>query len=310
MGQRRRAVACGPLASVCEGRQRNLCGYVAPVVFCHPVGVKGLIWTFSGGGAGLATGYFLPALRAESPASTATRHSSAGGNRRDCRTINGKPIGEANQSGTQHFSGPCLWFHPAGCRFSAHRAVLLGLWSHHNRCISHRQAIVKRHVVRCTESAVSPGCRYRDGRATNMRTTFAKILDRAGVPRFERPFCNLRSSRVTELRQRFDPKVVAVWLGHSESISTKHYTQVRPEDFAAAVAALPESPEGLSQGHSQGHKVTESRGIEGKQKKQNPEKLSVFPGSAISCDSLRVLEVLRVGFEPTTYGLRVSCSTN
>jgi hypothetical protein len=37
--------------------------------------VKGLIWTFSGGGAALATGYFLPALRAESPASTATRHS-------------------------------------------------------------------------------------------------------------------------------------------------------------------------------------------------------------------------------------------
>ncbi len=77
--------------------------------------------------------------------------------------------------------------------------------------------------------------RYRDA-VQNLRTTFLKILDRAGIPRFERPFTNLRSSRVTELRQHFDPKVVSVWLGHSESISSKHYAQVRPEDFAAAVA--------------------------------------------------------------------------
>jgi hypothetical protein len=32
-------------------------------------------------------------------------------------------------------------------------------------------------------------------------------------------------------------------------------------------------------------------------KTKSPEKLSVFPGSAFSCDSLRVLEVLRQGFE-------------
>jgi len=139
--------------------------------------------------------------------------------------------------------------------------------------------------------------RYRD-RGSNARTTFGKILDRAKVPRFERPFCNLRASRVTELRLRFDPKVVAVWLGHSESISTKHYTQVRPEDFAAAVASAPESQEGHSQGHRQGQKAAETSGTDPKPKKANPEKTSVFPGSAVSFASLRVVEVLRQGFEP------------
>ncbi|MFN9040291.1 MAG: hypothetical protein ACK5YO_28630, partial [Planctomyces sp.] len=37
---------------------------------------------------------------------------------------------------------------------------------------------------------------------------------------------------------------------------------------------------------------------EGKQKKLNPEKTSVFPGSAFPFGSLRVLEMLRQGFEP------------
>ncbi len=103
---------------------------------------------------------------------------------------------------------------------------------------------------------------------------------------------------MTELRLRFDPKVVAVWLGHSESISTKHYTQVRPEDFAAAVASLPESGEGHSQGHRVGQKATETGGNTTNPKRQNPEKTSVFPGSAVSFASVRVGEMLRQGFEP------------
>lgn len=131
--------------------------------------------------------------------------------------------------------------------------------------------------------------RYRD-RGANARTTFAKILDRAGVARFERPFCNLRSSRVTELRQRFDPKVVAVWMGHSESVSAKHYTQVRPEDFAAAVGRMtdpqtdPNTPET--------HRTPDHR------KTVNPEKACVFPGSTVGFAGIRRGEVLRQGFEP------------
>jgi integrase len=132
--------------------------------------------------------------------------------------------------------------------------------------------------------------RYRD-RGANARTTFAKILDRAGVPRFERPFCNLRSSRVTELRQRFDPKVVAVWMGHSESVSAKHYTQVRPEDFAAAV--------GRTTDPQTDPKASENPGTRGTVKTMNPENACVFPGSAVEFAGIRRGEMLRQGFEPT-----------
>ena len=143
--------------------------------------------------------------------------------------------------------------------------------------------------------------RYRDA-SQNLRTTFLKILDRAGVQRFERPFCNLRSSRATELRQRFDSKVVAVWLGHSEAIANKHYVQVRPEDFAAAVQPVvaiqvaSEAREMVKTG-----KPTPEATIEKPNKKRRVSR---------HCETLRSVLVLPEGLEPSTYGLRVSCSTN
>ncbi len=143
--------------------------------------------------------------------------------------------------------------------------------------------------------------RYRDA-GQNLRTTFLKILDRAGVQRFERPFCNLRGSRVTELRQRFDSKVVAVWMGHSETIAAKHYVQVRPEDFAAAVLD--------PVAHQVAHKTREMVKTGEPTETQNPVKTNVLRGSDDACAYLRHEIVLPEGLEPSTYGLRVSCSTN
>lgn len=111
--------------------------------------------------------------------------------------------------------------------------------------------------------------RYRDP-SQNLRTTFEKILDRAGVQRFDRPFVNLRSSRATELRRRFDTKVVALWLGHSESIAEKHYVQVRPEDFAAAIQPVV--------GHQVGQKSLETNGTNGKNPDETPENIAEFAG--------------------------------
>jgi hypothetical protein len=51
---------------VCEVRHGNLWDDDACGVFCHPAGVSCLGRVGSGGGAGLANGYFLPARRAES----------------------------------------------------------------------------------------------------------------------------------------------------------------------------------------------------------------------------------------------------
>lgn len=123
------------------------------------------------------------------------------------------------------------------------------------------------------EGAVHVVNRYRSA-DQNMRTTFGKILDRAGVPRFERPFVNLRSSRATELRRRFDTKVVALWLGHSESIAEKHYVQIRPEDFAAAVQPVV----GHQVGHRVGHNISETTQLGRTDKQATNENTRIFAG--------------------------------
>jgi integrase len=76
--------------------------------------------------------------------------------------------------------------------------------------------------------------RTRDDGA-NFRTTFGKIVKRAGLSMWERPFQNLRASRETELAATFPLHVVTAWIGNSEIIAAKHYLQVTDADFAAAV---------------------------------------------------------------------------
>jgi hypothetical protein len=60
-------------------------------------------------------------------------------------------------------------------------------------------------------------------RNCNLRTTFEKIIKRAGIEPWPKPFVNLRSTRETELNDYFPTHVVAKWLGHSEEIAEIHY---------------------------------------------------------------------------------------
>ena len=52
-------------------------------------------------------------------------------------------------------------------------------------------------------------------RNCNLRTTFEKIIRRAGLTPWPRLFHNLRSSCETELAERFPMHVVTAWLGHT-----------------------------------------------------------------------------------------------
>ena len=66
------------------------------------------------------------------------------------------------------------------------------------------------------------------------RTTFLKIVQRAGLQPWPRIFHNLRSSRQTELAEQFPSHVVCAWLGNSEDIARRHYLQVTDDHFAEA----------------------------------------------------------------------------
>ena len=68
----------------------------------------------------------------------------------------------------------------------------------------------------------------------NLRTQFQRIIQRAGLQPWPRLFQNLRSSRETELMERFPIHVVTTWLGNTPAVAMRHYLQVRDEDFAKA----------------------------------------------------------------------------
>jgi integrase len=68
----------------------------------------------------------------------------------------------------------------------------------------------------------------------NLRTTFGKLVKRAGLEPWPRLFHNLRSSRETELLEEFPVHVVALWMGHDAKVSLKHYAQTTEDHFDRA----------------------------------------------------------------------------
>jgi integrase len=72
--------------------------------------------------------------------------------------------------------------------------------------------------------------KYRDPKK-NFRTRFLRIIRRAGLTPWPKPFHNLRASRETELAAEYPMHVVCAWIGNSALIAQKHYLKVRDEDF-------------------------------------------------------------------------------
>jgi integrase len=76
--------------------------------------------------------------------------------------------------------------------------------------------------------------RYRSANQ-NLRTEFNRIVKRAGIIPWQKPFQNLRSTRETELMETYPSHVVCRWIGNSEAVARKHYLQTTDEHFAKAV---------------------------------------------------------------------------
>ena len=53
----------------------------------------------------------------------------------------------------------------------------------------------------------------------------AKLATRAGVLLWVKPFKNMRSSRATELIEKYPAHMVNAWLGHTEAVAMAHYRQ-------------------------------------------------------------------------------------
>ena len=74
----------------------------------------------------------------------------------------------------------------------------------------------------------------RGWRSCNLRTQFGRIIKRAGLKAWPRPFHNVRASRETELLREHPIHVVTAWLGNSPRIALKHYCMVTGHDFDRA----------------------------------------------------------------------------
>ena len=76
----------------------------------------------------------------------------------------------------------------------------------------------------------------------SLTTRFKKIITKAGLTAWPKPWVNLRASRDTELREQFPSHVVDEWIGHCEDIAKRHYLMVTDDHFAKAVRTKPETP--------------------------------------------------------------------
>lgn len=71
---------------------------------------------------------------------------------------------------------------------------------------------------------------YRGNR--NLGTQMHRIVKAAGLEPWPKTFVNLRSSRRTELQEKFPSHVIDEWLGHSSATAEKHYLQVTDDHWA------------------------------------------------------------------------------
>jgi integrase len=155
--------------------------------------------------------------------------------------------------------------------------------------------------------------RYRKANA-NLRTQLHRIIERAGLKPWSKPFANLRSTRQTELEETHPPHVVNAWIGNSRRVAEKHYLQVTDEHFERATRAAKsdvtfcQTDELALQNPTQ-HPAATSRTNPQDTKKARVNQ-ALVRDDASACDTLQNPKAPPRGLEPRTRRLTAACSTN
>ena len=139
--------------------------------------------------------------------------------------------------------------------------------------------------------------RCRDSK-TNLRTQMERIIKWARVKPWPKLFHNLRSTRQTELTEKFPSHVVCAWLGNSRAVVQDHYLQVTDAHFAQAVTDPANRPAQAAQNPAQSAAVTTGNGQDSLQARN--ENRPDLPGDTSSCRYLHNMPVTPTGFEPVS----------
>jgi len=149
------------------------------------------------------------------------------------------------------------------------------------------------HRAEVGVEAVVP--RLRDPKM-NLRTTFGKIIAKAGIALWPRLFQNLRAPYETDWAERFPAHVCDKWLGHSPLIASRHYLQTRDAHFDLA-AGVGGAGEAATNPATEAHR---SASTASQPKTQNPQNPRDLVGVSAACDSVENEKVGATGLEPVT----------
>ncbi len=143
----------------------------------------------------------------------------------------------------------------------------------------------------------------------NLRTTFEKIIARAGLDPWPRLFHNLRASRETELVETFPVQAVTSWLGNSPTIAMRHYLMTTESHFEQAVKGPAEEPpiEPPTTPNKAAQNPAQSVSAGARTERTTAHFPDTNPrekrGYAMACDIVHKCSVAREGLEPPTKGL-------
>jgi integrase len=132
--------------------------------------------------------------------------------------------------------------------------------------------------------------RYRSSNV-NLRTQLQRIIHKAGLESWPKLFQNLRSTRETELNERWPEHVVCAWIGNSRAVAREHYLQVTQEHFERAAGLLDGTAEAAQNPTQQMH----AEACMASHPVRESAEFDVKRDSAKQCET----PVGRVGFEPT-----------
>lgn len=125
----------------------------------------------------------------------------------------------------------------------------------------------------------------------NLRTQSGKIIKRAGLKLWPKPFQNLRSTRETELADVVPEHVVCKWIGNSKVVARAHYLQVTDEHFDRAVEGAAQNP-----AQSGADKSGQTRTLNSR----DAQKTLVCPSKSDTVYPSPFGQVGDTGFEPVT----------
>lgn len=141
---------------------------------------------------------------------------------------------------------------------------------------------------------------------TNLRTTFQKIVKRAGLTPWPRLFQNLRASRETELIEKHRVQAVTEWLGNTPRVAMRHYLMTTDEHFDAAVkgdGAAAQAAEKASSGKVAQNPAQRAHAgcrSDSRSSKSAHKNTPAMLGLASSSDSTQLPGMAGTRFEPAT----------